>query len=63
MFFEKMFFEKIKCLIKAVKSAIWKKVERLASIYKSGSLSGKLSKRKMYKYFLKNYSKNNFQSF
>ena len=46
--YEKVFFEKVKCLIKIVKKYFLKKLECLANIYKSGNLSGKLPKRTMY---------------
>ena len=48
MQYEKVFFEKTKCLKKAVKKCFLKKFKYLASSYKNSSLSDKLPKMTMY---------------
>ena len=48
MRYEIGFFEKIECLVKAVKKILFEKTEYLTSTYKSSGLSGKLTKRTMY---------------
>ena len=50
MQYETGFLVKTECLVKAIKKCFLKKIECLASTYKSGSLRGKLPKRIIYIY-------------
>ena len=45
---EKVLFQKVEYLVKAVKKCFFKKVECLVNTYKSGSLKDKLPKMIMY---------------